>query len=314
MQPVNKLSGTPVKLVEIIFFKALINKTIHFLLQNFIQNLEAKFIFCRFISEIELLKKVQFETIVNVKGYTNYNSSVAMIMEYLPGGTLFQLLLTKLDKSYKITPKMKLRFCDDISSGITYLHYGFKEKRMVHGDLNPSNILLTFDLRCKIGGFGSVEFPTLTKTAMISTQPSGERTRWCAAPERLSDTYAPLKRSMDVYSYGVIVYFILERSYPLWKIDDFNDALKETNRKYSAADDFIEKLLSEQMINCCKMNRDERPQMTDLKFKFQRFSRSQNVADITREVAEIQEKLKIKIPFLRDSDATTLANLPDNFF
>jgi len=79
----------------------------------------------------------------------------------MPGGCLGDLLLSKINEDQFLVPKisslLRLRFCSDISRGVAYLHQAFFERRIVHGDLKPSNILLSSDLKCKVGDFGGAD-------------------------------------------------------------------------------------------------------------------------------------------------------------
>ena len=118
-------------------------------------NMEMESVEKKYIREIELLHQANHENILRILGYSSYKDSMAIITEYMPGGSLRALLFCQDDEEKKflvpsISNALRLRFCSDVSQGVSYLHFAFFDQRVVHGDLKPSNILLTSDLKCKV--------------------------------------------------------------------------------------------------------------------------------------------------------------------
>ena len=103
---------------------------------------------------------------------------MAIIIEYTPGGSLSDLLLGKTDTEEFLVPEisqsLRIRFCSDISNGISHLHFSFFAQRVVHGDLKLQNVLLTSDLRCKVGDFGGADYATCTEYLELAQSTSSE--------------------------------------------------------------------------------------------------------------------------------------------
>ena len=88
----------------------------------------------------------------------------------------------------------------------------------MHGDLKPENILLTEDFRCKIGDFGTAAHLDEESVPMKQHETfRREFTRVYTAPERLRECSMKPTRECDVYSFGMLVYFILARRHPVAK-------------------------------------------------------------------------------------------------
>mmetsp|Transcript_86310 Transcript_86310/g.217511 ORF Transcript_86310/g.217511 Transcript_86310/m.217511 type:complete len:840 (+) Transcript_86310:76-2595(+) len=102
----------------------------------------------------------------------------------------------------------------DIASALCYLHS--LKPAIVHGDLKPSNIVVeSFSTRprAKLLDFGLSRI--LTKKA----KPLGGTVQWMA-PELLSNTHIPMTPlpSADVFSFGLICYFVVRGVEPLKNI------------------------------------------------------------------------------------------------
>jgi len=177
-----------------------------------------------FTKEIDLLHYANHDNIVRILGYTSWKDSMAIVMEYMLEGSLSDLLHSRKDREEFLVPdislheSLRLRLCSDISHGVSYLHFAFSDQRMVHGDLKPSNILLSGDLRCKIGDFGGADIATCTEVQSSSSKKPKHKSQWTRgyiAPERMNNPQHRVSKAMDVYSVGMIFYVILRRQQPV---------------------------------------------------------------------------------------------------
>ena len=261
-------------------------------------------LYFRFTNEIQLLKRASHRNVVRVEGYTSCESGIAIVMEYMPGRSLDDLLMSKrYDDKFlveNIPCAVKLRFCTDIACGITYLHLGFGSQRIVHGDLKPANILLAADLTCKICDFGGADFATITENCIDTpkVQKRTEYTQGFVAPERLQDSSKRVSKAMDVYSVGVIFYAILTRKNPPPKADDFKTILDNYKTK---ADSLLEienkaigNCLKEAMLKCAECDAQKRPEIREVRDELQVHMRTVKAADIAQHVASILKVYKLK--------------------
>ena len=149
-------------------------------------------------TEIDLMKLFQHPNIVKLIDHYENSESIYIVMEYLEGGTLMDYLEYK---DLKLNDKLiaKITYC--VASVIKYLNsYG-----VIHRDLKPENIMLTDKTdnpRIKIIDFG------LTRTLAPGEKlAEGFGTITYVAPEVL--TRKPYNKQIDIWSLGVILYFLL---------------------------------------------------------------------------------------------------------
>lgn len=76
-------------------------------------------------------------------------NSCIIVMEYVAGGNLEQLLL---DKSRKMSLFNLMRIGKEIALGMNWLHNA--KPQIIHRDLKLTNVLLDEDLSAKICDFG----------------------------------------------------------------------------------------------------------------------------------------------------------------
>ena len=272
---------------------------------------EAKHNETSFIQEIQLMHQVNHENIVRIKGYTAWNHSVAMIMEYMPGGNLSTLLLCKLGGQFlvqNIPEALQRRFCFDISSGVAYLHDAFYDERIVHGDLKPSNILLTGDLKCKIGDFGGADIATCSEclSSTPKNEKQGQQTRGYVAPERLNNRRLRVSKPMDVYSVGIIFYVVLSRQRP------FNEINETKNEITQFCQQSTQKTLKQLIVECTDLDHKKRPKMLTVRDQLQSLLLNEDPADIAQNVVEVLKSYKCKSFIANTSSWPILADV-DNF-
>ncbi|XP_065832544.1 uncharacterized protein [Oscarella lobularis] len=120
-----------------------------------------------------------------------------MVMELLEGSVSEVIDAAHTTGSY-LTIYEQLSIAIDMTSGISYLHQ-IRPRPYVHGDVRPSNILVTRDMKVKVGDLGTAHL-------IESSLSAGPVSQQYLAPERSprSDgTAAASSLPSDVYSVGV---------------------------------------------------------------------------------------------------------------
>jgi len=135
---------------------------------------------------------------------------VAIIMEYVPGGSLLNCVA---NKKVEMTPAKVIKYAKDIASGMSHLH----AENIIHLDLACRNLLVGFrqldDEQIKITDFGlsrimEAETYTASKDATFPV-------RW-TAPETLS--MGIISRASDVWSFAVCIWEMIERRMPFLEV------------------------------------------------------------------------------------------------
>ena len=100
----------------------------------------------RFVQEARSAARLAHPNVVNVFDQGQDSDMAYLVMEYLPGMTLRDLL-----KDYgTLTTEQTLDIMDAVLGGLAAAH----KAGIVHRDLKPENVLLADDGRIKIGDFG----------------------------------------------------------------------------------------------------------------------------------------------------------------
>ena len=124
-------------------------------------------------------------------------------MEYIEGGTLSQYLKKN---NFNFTENQVSNIMYQIASGVKYLHsYG-----IVHRDLKPDNIMIT-----QPNDSGIIKIMDFGLSKIISSQEKmvdGFGTLSYVAPEVL--TRSPYNKEVDIWSLGIILFYILSGHLP----------------------------------------------------------------------------------------------------
>jgi serine/threonine protein kinase len=152
------------------------------------------------INEFELLKKLFHPHIINLYSMINMDFIDCIILEHCSGGTLDELV--KLDGPIQ-PPKLYI-YCHQILLAIDYLH----QNRIAHRDLKPSNILLDKYERIKLIDFGLSQHVT----SIIQNDFCGSKLS--VPPEIWKHVQDYDLFSADIYSLGVLFYFLSQGKYP----------------------------------------------------------------------------------------------------
>jgi beta-lactam-binding protein with PASTA domain/tRNA A-37 threonylcarbamoyl transferase component Bud32 len=154
----------------------------------------------RFVQEARSAARLAHPNVVNVFDQGQDADMAYLVMEYLPGITLRDLL-----KDYrKLTPEQTVDIMDAVLSGLAAAH----KAGIVHRDLKPENVLLADDGRIKLGDFGLAR----AATANTGTGQALLGTIAYLSPELVTRGIADARS--DIYALGIMMYEMLTGEQP----------------------------------------------------------------------------------------------------
>ncbi|KAK7263191.1 hypothetical protein RJT34_30777 [Clitoria ternatea] len=104
-----------------------------------------------FENQVRVIAKLVHTNLVRVRGFYWGHEEKLIIYDFVPNGCLANVRYKKVGSSPSHLPwEIRLKIAKGMARGLAYLH----EKKHVHGNLKPSNILLGNDMEPKIGDFG----------------------------------------------------------------------------------------------------------------------------------------------------------------
>ncbi|MEZ4743521.1 MAG: serine/threonine-protein kinase [Bdellovibrionota bacterium] len=112
-----------------------------------------------FRDEAHICKRLQHANIVRVEGFEEVDGSYAIIMEYVDGADLRKILAACENAGIAIPIPMALYITAEIARGLHYAHTKIdditrKPLSIVHRDISPQNILVSFEGEAKVTDFG----------------------------------------------------------------------------------------------------------------------------------------------------------------
>ena len=154
----------------------------------------------RFIQEARAAARLADPNVVNVYDQGQDGELAYLVMEYLPGITLRELLR----EQRRLTLEQTVTIMDAVLSGLAAAH----RAGIVHRDVKPENVLLAEDGRIKIGDFG------LARASSANTATGQQLLGTIAylAPELVTRGTADARS--DIYALGIMLYEMLTGEQP----------------------------------------------------------------------------------------------------
>jgi beta-lactam-binding protein with PASTA domain/tRNA A-37 threonylcarbamoyl transferase component Bud32 len=202
----------------------------------------------RFIQEARAAARLADPNVVNVFDQGQDEGIAYLVMEYLPGITLRDLLRDQK----KLTVSQTITIMDATLSGLAAAHRG----GIVHRDVKPENILLAEDGRIKIGDFGLAR----ASTANTATGQMLMGTIAYLAPELVTRGQADARS--DIYALGIMLYEMLVGEQPYKGEQPMQIAYRhatDTVPRPSAKNPQIPEPLDELVLWATEKNPDDRP-------------------------------------------------------
>ncbi len=151
----------------------------------------------RFIREARSAARLSHPGVVAVYDQGQDAGSWFLVMEYVPGRTLRDLL----NERGRLTPREALTLLDPVLDALAAAHWN----GIIHRDIKPENVLLADDGRVKVADFGLARAVSTTTTNVDSKVLLG--TVAYLAPEQVERSVADARS--DVYAVGIVLFEML---------------------------------------------------------------------------------------------------------
>jgi len=174
-----------------------------------------------FVEEAHLATRLNHPNIVQVYEFSDHgDQGLLLSMEHVEGCDLGRLMSQARAKSLKIPPYVSAFIIAEAAKGLHYAHERKDESEtplaIIHRDVSPQNILISFDGVVKIADFGIASANLFREEPGVLKGKFGYMSPEQARGEKID-------RRSDVYALGVVFYELLTLRSPYGKLDD--DAL-----------------------------------------------------------------------------------------
>jgi len=162
-------------------------------------------------NEGQILSKLSHQNVVKVFAINTFNKNEKdyyfITMSFVSGESLTQLVKRKIQLDVPVATSIMI----DVLRGLTSAHKN--NPTIIHRDINPDNILLSYDEHKPVGILG--DFGIAKLLDQVNSLPGAGGRFLYFAPECFMNIYLP---TSDVFSAGVVLYKILTGVHP-WQYD-----------------------------------------------------------------------------------------------
>lgn len=163
-----------------------------------------------FLDEARLAARLSHPNIVHTYEVGEQNGVYFIAMEYLEGQSLNKVLKEALRRKEGIEPEIGARIIADALSGLHYAHdlrdYDGRPLSIIHRDVSPHNIFVTYDGHTKLVDFG------IAKAALSSTETEVGVLKGKVAymsPEQAMG--GRIDQRSDLFAMGIVLWELLAR-------------------------------------------------------------------------------------------------------
>ena len=159
-----------------------------------------------FLREAKLSATLDHANIVHTIDLVTAGGEYFIVMEYLPGGDLRSLLKRAKRRGKRFSPAAAIYICREVLSALAYAHvkrdFDGKPLKLIHRDVSPSNILLSYAGEVKLTDFGIAKASTHTS---LFYKVKGKIGYMSPEQARSED----LDHRSDLYSLAVCLYEVI---------------------------------------------------------------------------------------------------------
>lgn len=205
----------------------------------------------QFLQEASILAQLDHPSLPKVSDFFTENGRDYLVMDYVPGKDLRQLLA---EKSGPLEVAQVLTWAQQIMDAIDYLHRQMPP--VLHRDIKPANIKLTPDGRIKLVDFGLVKV-MVGDDARTITVVQGRGTALYTPLEQYGGDSGHTDVRTDIYALGATLYHLLTAVPPPDAKARF--LTPATLRSPHRVNPQIPTYVSEAILWAMEMHPDERP-------------------------------------------------------
>jgi eukaryotic-like serine/threonine-protein kinase len=215
----------------------------------------------RFRREAQVLARLDHPNIVDIYDWGKFNSYYYIVMEFVEGISLKELI----DKKGSVEPDTAAKYAVQICDALGAAH----DNNLIHRDIKPQNILISPEGKIKVTDFGIAKSLNTDITRTINIV----GTAHYISPEQARGDV--LDSRTDIYSLGIVIYEMLTGDLPFRGDTSIDISLKHVNEKpvkpTSLVPDIPKKLESIVML-CLKKDPSLRyPGIGDLKLDLENY-------------------------------------------
>lgn len=158
-----------------------------------------------FINEARLSSRLNHANVVQIFDFGKHQQSYFIAMEYVRGTSLFDLRKRCRDRGIPFPPTLVAEIGAQVARGLQYAHSlsdKGKPLGIVHRDVTPHNVLLSFDGAVKLTDFG------IAKASTTHTAPGVLKGKFAyMAPEQARGEMVDSRT--DIFALGVVLWEML---------------------------------------------------------------------------------------------------------
>ncbi|WP_413575739.1 serine/threonine protein kinase [Bdellovibrio sp. HCB290] len=162
-----------------------------------------------FFKEIRVSANLNHQNIVKIYDFGESENRAFMVMEYINGVTLRDLLSYHRDKEEPLETQFVLYIVHQVALALSYAYQSVDPQtgsplRLIHRDISPHNILISFEGEVKIIDFGIAKGNSEEALTQVG-QTKGKVAYM--SPEQVSGE--PLDNRTDIFSLGIVFWEML---------------------------------------------------------------------------------------------------------
>ncbi|MEC7526425.1 MAG: serine/threonine-protein kinase [Myxococcota bacterium] len=166
-----------------------------------------------FVQEARITAQIAHPNVVHVEDLGEVSGTYFLVMEYIHGGTLAQLLNALSRNKRRLAPEVAVAIAARIAEGLHAAHEvtdaSGRLLGLVHRDVSPQNILLSHKGHVKLIDFGVAKNAAVSHLSHTATLKGKIR---YMSPEQAR--LEPVDRRSDVYSLGLVLWEMLTMRRP----------------------------------------------------------------------------------------------------